>query len=87
MPSRLLVRAPALVLLLTVALAAPAHADPPAEGGGPGAGQAGGSAPGTAGPRAEAPPAAGGAGASGPEPFVPTEKISADSAISFPVDI
>jgi hypothetical protein len=24
---------------------------------------------------------------SGPEPFVPSEKISADSAISFPVDI
>lgn len=90
MPSRLRTRAvaPALVLALALGYLTAPHADPASQ---PEAGKtaepsprpANESAEGSAGKES----AAGGSEASGPEPFVPSEKISADSAISFPVDI
>jgi hypothetical protein len=86
MPNRLRIRgaAPALVLALALGCLTPAFADPASKP------QAGGS---TEPPAAStktshgSESAAGGAESTGPEPFVPSEKISADSAISFPVDI
>ena len=85
MPNEISLRALALVLLLTFAPLPHAQTDPASspegnETGDPGADTP---APGRATSGEESSPG----DESGPEPFVPTEKISADSAISFPVDI
>lgn len=77
----------ALALSLTLGSLPGAHADPASKPDAGGAGdtteQSSGSAEGSAGKAS----AEGDGESSGPEPFIPSEKISADSAVSFPVDI
>ncbi len=82
MPNRVRATVVALALILASApghLAGP-YADPASK---PESGKTAESSSESAGKE----PAPGGSEPSGPEPFVPSEKISADSAISFPVDI
>lgn len=74
------------VLAITLMLAALSQAQTETQTGAE-AGAAGETTSETRGANTGDAPAAAGGESSGPEPFVPTEKISADSAVSFPVDI
>ena len=87
MPNERCIRALVAALLLTFVSLPGAYADPAASPQQGGTDEAAGSSPAPAQSAAGEDPDEGGTGASGPEPFVPSEKISADSAISFPVDI
>ena len=77
----------ALAFLLTVTPVTPALSDPETTAQSGGAQTAGEAPPRSSGASSSQPPAADGAQVKPADPFVPSESISADSAISFPVDI
>lgn len=77
----------ALALVLTAAPVAPAASDPATAPQSERAQAAGDSRQRSSGAASSQPPAAGSEQVKPAEPFVPSESISADSAISFPVDI
>ena len=76
-----------LAFLLAATPVTPALADPETTPQSGGAQATGESPPRSSGAASSQSPAAGGAQVKPADPFVPSESISADSAISFPVDI